>query len=460
MNVLLLNTNAFSDPYPVYPLGLAWLARSLDLAGHAVALYDPRRDLFPPEDHPRLAEADLLGLSIRNVDNVDAHAPASLIGDLPELVARLRERSAARIVLGGSGFALFPEEILARTGADFGIVGEAETALPALASALQGGDSLDDIPGLCWRENGRFRLQPTRTDPFFTSQLPLHEAELVRAYGDDGTPIGVQTRRGCPLHCCYCTYPVIEGRCSRYRDPEAVAAEFVELAGLGARYVFVVDSVFNLDPRHAESVAEALVAHGNRLPWGAFLSPRHFDETLAGKLKASGLTHAEFGADSFNDEVLRAGGKNFTFAHVQEAHAAATAVGIHCSYFILAGGPGETEATLEDTLAKADRLPGAVFFASAGMRVYPQTPLARIATLEAGMTTGTHGLEPSFYFSEQSPQSMLEERLRVHCERRRNWVYDKSSPAMETMSARLRRRRTPGPLWEYIELTHRLASAP
>jgi hypothetical protein len=60
---------------------------------------------------------------------------------------------------------------------------------------------------------------------------------------------------GCPLRCDYCTYPLIEGRQGRLRDPGQVADEFMEICSRpGVEHLFIVDSVFNLPPRHARDV--------------------------------------------------------------------------------------------------------------------------------------------------------------------------------------------------------------
>ena len=51
---------------------------------------------------------------------------------------------------------------------------------------------------------------------------------------------------GCPYHCCYCTYPVLEGPHYRPREPEAVIADMERLwQDQGVDTVFFTDSVFN-----------------------------------------------------------------------------------------------------------------------------------------------------------------------------------------------------------------------
>jgi radical SAM superfamily enzyme YgiQ (UPF0313 family) len=79
---------------------------------------------------------DLVGISLRNIDNTDTTDPMGFMGGYRFVVETVRQVSSAPIVLGGSGFTLFPRRILDELGADFGIVGEGER-LNLLLDALE-----------------------------------------------------------------------------------------------------------------------------------------------------------------------------------------------------------------------------------------------------------------------------------------------------------------------------------
>jgi radical SAM superfamily enzyme YgiQ (UPF0313 family) len=142
MNILLIAANRLASPYPVYPLGLDYIAGAV-ADKHQVRICDllaAGRD----ELAAILQEfvPDVIGISCRNIDNTDYAAPVSFLAEYKELVAWLRGSSPALgtrapIVLGGCGFTIMPEAFLCETGADFGIVGEGERFalfLDALAS--------------------------------------------------------------------------------------------------------------------------------------------------------------------------------------------------------------------------------------------------------------------------------------------------------------------------------------
>jgi radical SAM superfamily enzyme YgiQ (UPF0313 family) len=67
------------------------------------------------------------------------------------------------VIVGGVGYSAMPESLLERLGADYGVIGEGEIALPALLDRLARGSPLDDVPGLVRRLDG----VPTRTEPVF-----------------------------------------------------------------------------------------------------------------------------------------------------------------------------------------------------------------------------------------------------------------------------------------------------
>ena len=92
--------------------------------------------------------------------------------------------------------------------------------------------------------------------------------------------IGVQTARGCPRECVYCTYPFLEGRGMRFRPPEAVAAELEILFRHGRREFFLVDSTFNADERHMATVCRAIRSAGIPVRFSCYLQPGSSDPEL------------------------------------------------------------------------------------------------------------------------------------------------------------------------------------
>ena len=154
-----------------------------------------------------------------------------------------------------------------------------------------------------------------------------------------------------------------------------MADEFEALERQGAKYAFIVDSVFNSSPTHVAETCEAICRRKLTIRWGCFLRPQGLTPELVQLMARAGLAHIEFGSDSFCDAVLHEYGKDFTFDDIQQSSEAARAAGVDCCHFLICGGPGETLETLRLGFENSLRLRGAVIMAVAGMRIYPGTRL-------------------------------------------------------------------------------------
>ena len=459
--VLLVNLNSYDQPYPVYPLGLAYLDGSLRQAGIETKLWDARMSQETIEACLDRVQPDLVALSMRNIDNVQAHNPKSFIHALVAFCRQVRAATRAPIALGGSGFSVFPRELFELTGVDYGVQGEGERALVNLVEALQAGRSPAGLSGvLCRDAAGALQHTPPHPgDAVFTVD-PHHDPELMQAYLKQGSLPGVQTQRGCPLRCVYCTYPVIEGKRSRYRSGPEIVEEFRRMAAIGVEYVFVVDSVFNTRRDHVVEICQELAKADTGIEWECFLRPGGVDRELLEIMHAAGLRHVEFGSDSFSDPVLKTYGKSFKYADIERASLTAHELNLRYSHFLIFGGPGETEASMEETIARAASLPGSYYFATIGMRIYPDTPLWRqLAPERQGERPSDYLVEPRFFLEPPFTMESIHARLKQVVREQPNWaVGDPPSLFIETM-AKLRARGVRGPMWEYAEFLQRIQSA-
>jgi len=462
--ILLVNCNTCDQPYPVYPLGLAYIEGALREDGHVTEVWD----MIPPGETLEQAtlrfQPDFIGLSMRNIDNAQSHNPRSFTQDLLESVARLRAVSSVPLILGGSGFSIFPDAIYELSGVEFGIVGEGETAIRRLLRSLCGsGEALDGIAGLIFRNDAGVTVRvPRAQGEAGFGEAPHHDLTRMRGYATEGSPMGLQTQRGCPLQCCYCTYPMIEGRRSRFRPGADVAEELARLAHGGARQVFFVDSVFNTNHGHVSEVCEAILRAGVKLNWECFLRPhKGLTRGLLELMQRAGLNHIEFGSDSFSDSVLRRYGKDIDFEEIRRASELASELKIRYTHFLILGGPGETPESMEETIARAAVLPDALFFATIGMRMYPGTPLWRwVSRTRPEEVAGDCLLEPRFYLEPPLTVAAILARFKAVQQGASNWVLGDPPAAFIETLAKLRRRGRGGNMWEYVELMQRLGTGP
>lgn len=455
--VLLLSINVYEFPYAVYPLGAAYVAAAARQAGHEVRLLDFQLHREPLGDAVRAFRPDVIGISLRNIDDALIQRRETFFGELRDLITQLRRHSGAPVVLGGSGFSIFPAELLDWSGADYGIQGEGERSFVALLDALERGREPTAVPGLVFRAGERVQVNP-QTAALAPAELdePERRDELVEFYLRRSSMLNLQTQRGCALKCCYCTYPLIEGRQHRQRPAEAVAEEMAALERRGVRYVFLVDSVFNSSLGHVEGICDAILRRGVQMKWCCFLRPQRLSAGLLRTMARAGLSHVEFGSDSFCDEVLAAYGKHLTFDDIYESSEFARAAGVDYCHFLICGGPGETEATLETTFAHSQRLQDATLMARAGMRVYPGTPLFERHRHAQTMPAAEALLPPFYYLAPPLTEAGVLERLRTFARRSPNWIVDDPPPSYLQMAERLRQKGVVGPLWSYFAMLQRL----
>ena len=90
---------------------------------------------------------DVVGISIRNIDNADDTHTESFVEKIRVVIDVVCRHSTGRVVLGGSGFTILRGEFMARFDADFGVIGEGEW-FPQLLAALERGEPVSGLPGL------------------------------------------------------------------------------------------------------------------------------------------------------------------------------------------------------------------------------------------------------------------------------------------------------------------------
>jgi radical SAM superfamily enzyme YgiQ (UPF0313 family) len=455
--ILLISLNRCVSPDPVFPLGLAHLNAALRQAGHETQWIDCNVNGGSLVEMLAGFRPDFAGISLRNIDDVLIRQRETYYDGLAPLRDTIRRHSNCPIILGGSGFSIFPEKLLELSQADFGICGEGDGSLVSLIAALERGGATNVIPGLVFRQDGRVVVNPaTAGGPDLELSRADRPAHIADFYLRTGRMLNLQTQRGCAFNCCYCTYPLIEGRRHRRRPPELVAAEFEQLQRLGARHAFIVDSVFNSSPGHVAGICEAMLRRNLKISWSCFLRPQGLTPELLKLMARAGLTHIEFGSDSLCDEVLDGYQKGFTFAEVLASSELAAQEKIDYCHFLICGGPGETRATLQTAFENSKRLPGAVFMAVVGMRIYPGTQVCERAIAEGRITRDTDLLSPSYYVSPHLTADAIFAQLQEFSRLSPSWIPGDPGPAYLSLIERLRKRGTVGPLWGYFSMAQRL----
>ena len=421
MRILLIATNQtdrFMDRMAVrpVPIGLAYIAAAVDEDHHQMRVLD----LMFSEDGPsdveeavRDFQPDLVGLSIRNLDNQSYFNPVWNLPPVKDIVDRIRESSDATILCGGPAFSILPAECLEFVGADLGIAGDAAEAFASLVDRLESGDDYTGIPGVVHRRDGQIVV----SEGSFTSDFhktPRLDLLDMRKYNGSGFGVGVVTK----LAQAY--YPTsgdgFDGSDWRIRDPDEVVDEVRGLnSEFGINKIFFIDSGFNIPVDHAKTLCRAIIDSGIKVRWNSYVRPGHGDDELIRLMKQSGcslalLAESGRGGGELGDRLDGLG----VMGHLcQEAD-------LPFALNISFGEPGENQGTVDQKLSLLRQVEPAFAVLRLGSRVLPNTPVASTAIEEGIVESESDLIRPVFYISEEV-RYWLPDRLRAEAASRPRW---------------------------------------
>lgn len=456
MRVLLISANTEMIPDPVYPIGPAYVGAAARAAGHEVEALDlcfvsDRRKLVTDALHR--FEPDVVGISLRNLDNSAYPENCSYIDDYRDLLSWVRSTSSAPIVLGGAGFTVMPTTILEELQADFGIAGEGEFAFPWLLGELERDGNVRPSRDFTFqRVNGSLLVYGTsRIRDLDAVGVPDRDLFDVGRYYERGGCLNVQTKRGCCFDCVFCSYPLIEGRKVRARDSGHVVDEIEELwRSRGVRHVFFVDNIFNFPLPHAKRICEGIASRGLPIEWSGYLNPKFIDEELVKLMATSGCRGVEFGTDSGAPTMIANLQKEFDAEDLRRASRLCQQHGIKFAHSLIFGGPGETEETVEATITLMEELRPTAVIAFIGIRVLPGTGMVDVALRDGQIDSDDNLLYPKFYVSDSLGDGLID-RIERYAGSHSNWIVPgKGIKVNVQMLQRLREKKIKGQLWRLL----------
>lgn len=345
--------------YPPYdgpplsaPLCLLSLAGALEEGGFDVRVIDAAvTPEWPKALAAELKSALCLGISVLTGPMIRGALRAAEIaeqtrGDLP-------------VIFGGWHPSLTAEQTIQDKRVRLIVRGQGEMTLLEIAWLLTLGESLDGVGGTTWRDdNGNCVHEPERAVQNL-NRLPRPAYHLADydAYAErcGVRKLSYMTSVGCPYACHYCTDQVFYKRRFNAYTAERVASELPELV---ERYrieeVALLDSNFPVDVRRAVAIAKGLLQSNVCFRW-TFQASTDFlcrmTEDQVRMMAESGLTHMGFGTESASQEVLALMNKKHQrIDEMYETARKAELAGIHVTFNLIFGYPGETEEDRLETL--------------------------------------------------------------------------------------------------------------
>jgi radical SAM superfamily enzyme YgiQ (UPF0313 family) len=410
MRVLLVYTNTYRSTAPP-PIGLAYLAGPLQDNGHQVVILDMMFAKNPQKsflEKIRSFKPEVIGFSIRNLDNQHMMNSSHPLPEIKKYVTCAKNEGIIT-VLGGTAFTTLPREMLEYMGADYGIAGQGESSLPMLVNSLKTGQVALEIPGLVRRDaTGSVIANPAVISGYTNVANVDWNAINLDPYKWGIIPsASILVKTGCPYKCIFCDCKTTWGEKFIFRDIDNIVADIKQLKLLKRiNNFFLVVTSFNSPLDQAKEFLSRIVKENLGIRFFSTIDPVHqcYDAEFFDLYVKAGGYFAVLGADTFSQTMLENYKKPFNIDDIYQCAALACKSGLKFGVELLFGGPGETRATVKESVVFLPKIKYSLFLYGIGIRILPDTEMYEIARREGVVANRSELLFPKYYISKDLDQ--------------------------------------------------------
>ncbi|MBF0271378.1 MAG: B12-binding domain-containing radical SAM protein [Magnetococcales bacterium] len=366
---------------PVGPLTLATLARE---RGVDVTVVDLPAVPEEQEWASSLAQREVVGFSTLCST---FHRSLRLAG----LVKALNPR--VTVVMGGPQASAVAVLLLQRHGCvDLVFRGEAETGWTAFLD----GAPWSAIPGLVYRQGTEILETPPAPLLMDLDRLPLPAFDLYRP---TGISVPVETGRGCPFACTYCSTNEYFSRRFRAKSPGRILAEMDQLHALyGMRAFEMIEDSFTTNRRKIIEFCAAIGQHPRQYHWQISARPDLVDAELLEHLRLAGCQGIYFGMETGSQRMQKVVRKNLRVARAVDNILLTRHAGLATTVSFIIGFPDETEADVQETLRVFGTLSES---RDVVLQMHLLSPLAGSALVAANTELAYDGMPTDFNESDE-----------------------------------------------------------
>ena len=401
MRILLVQAFTALDLELVFPIGLSYLAAQLH--DHDVEIFDVNLHRDQPDPYAFLGQKvrefapDVVGISLRNIKVATPGLHSDDFEPQQKSVKIIRDNApTAKIVAGGTAFSLYAEIFMKKLPElDMGMWGEGETRFPELLEKL---DRPHEVRGMWSRDADGAPVFSGSPGKYDFRNNGHYRKDLVdfRPYSESSfVSVGVQSKRGCALHCIHCSDTYLLGNAVRRRTPADVVDEMQELVEVhNVPQLFFCDQIFNIPVGHAIDICKEIVDRRLEVRWSAWFNEKAntLPDELLIWLKKAGCGLLSFSPDHVDDRMLKNLDKNFRYKDLVYTYQAAKKHDLDVEYSFFLNAPGEDWRSLYNLLefvAKAKLHCGGNFrmftlLMMQPIRIYPHSRLHQLA-VETGL---------------------------------------------------------------------------
>jgi anaerobic magnesium-protoporphyrin IX monomethyl ester cyclase len=380
------------------PLGISYIASTLEKAGHTVKILDA------------IALNLAAGEIRRNIEEFKPHVvgitamTSTVLGALES--AAIAKEFGSITVLGGPQLSIYSEETLSYPYVNYGINGEGEAAMAELVNALENGKPIDSIQGLIYKKDGKVHInEPAIIADLDSLPFPAYHLLPMKKYDSIIGLYPVSTMistRGCPYKCHFCFKQPSDDK-FRYRSPKNVVDEMAHLVErYRVREIMFYDDVLTLRRAHIAGICEEILRRDLHINWEAPTRVDTIDKPLLTLMQKAGCIRLRYGVESGDKNILKLMNKKIDLAQAKEVFKWTKEAGIETFAYFMIGYAHENTETIKHTIDFCIELdPGLAMFTV--VTPYPNTPLYELAKRE--------GLIKNDYWREFTLGKIKNERI-------------------------------------------------
>jgi anaerobic magnesium-protoporphyrin IX monomethyl ester cyclase len=348
-------------PGKLPPLGLAFVAASLEKAGYQAAIldnYNLKKPIEEVKQELKRLEPEIVGITCGSVTYRRCLETAQAVKEvLP----------SCKVVVGGWQPTYMPESLLQYPEIDYLVMGEGEQAMVQLADSLakdEDRSAVAKIPGVAYMRNGKI----VQTAPTFMQDLdqipfparhllPMEIYDRIIPYLDASPVDTMNVIRGCPYHCAYCETKKLWGPTCRAFSPTRIAAEIEHLVqNFGSRGVYFVGDNFTINKKRTVELCNLMKKEKLDIKWVCDTRVDQVSRELLREMKSAGCQTIWFGVESGSARILEKLNKKITMEQISHAFKLCKEQGIQLACSFMVGIPGETVEDMNATFKFARKL--------------------------------------------------------------------------------------------------------
>lgn len=337
---------------PQPPLGLCYIAATLEAAGHDVTILDGYAETLGPEalvEKIINRKPDVIGFTVTCLNVAQAEETTHLLKQaIP----------AAKVVFGGPQITLQPENALSCQSTDFAIQGEGEHSFVQLIDALEKNLIPASIPGLIFRKLGGTDLHTNNPMPIQNlDELPFPSRHLLdwNNYDIDRCSLvptkrvfTLSSSRGCPHRCTYCSSSVHWNCTYRARSAVSVVDEIEMLIkDYAADGINFREDNFMVNKQRVKEICYEILKRKITVPWGCEARVDNVDRATLELMCEAGLVGIWCGVESGSPQILKQIKKDYSVEQVQSAFDLFHTLNINTTAGFMIGFPDETEDDIQ-----------------------------------------------------------------------------------------------------------------